>query len=249
MYLSNVDYSKLHRVGIPYSGKANDVWRTNDDRVLEITATDRASAGNGAKRAVIQGKGKANNLISTAIFKRLEAVGIRTHYLADGSDEQSKYVVKTQPIRLEVIGRFFTAGSFCKEYKLPKDIPFDGVFVEFTLKSDIRGDPRITDREIVRAGLVRDAEDVVFMREVTEKVAYVLRDFFDEVGVQLIDFKIEFGYSLSGNIIVIDEISGDTVRVRDKETGESLDKDRFRQDLENVSLGYNTLKSRLAAKN
>jgi phosphoribosylaminoimidazole-succinocarboxamide synthase len=249
MNLIDVNYSELRRVGTPYSGKANDVWQTNDPRVLEITSTDRASAGNGAKRAVIPCKGKANNLISTEVFKRLEAADISTHYLADGSDEQSKYVVKAEPIKLEVIGRFFTAGSFCREYKLPKDIPFDGVFVEFTYKNDAEGDPRITDREIVRAGLVRDAEDVALMREVTERVAFVLRDFFDEVGAQLIDFKIEFGYSPSGNIIVIDEVSGDTVRARDKKTGESLDKDRFRQDLENVSLGYSTLEARLEAKN
>ena len=91
--------------------------------MLEITATDRASAGNGAKRAVIPGKGRANNRISTEIFKRLEAEGISTHYLAEGSDEQSKYVVKAEPIKLEVIGRFFTAGSFCREYRLPKNIP------------------------------------------------------------------------------------------------------------------------------
>lgn len=248
MNLINVNPEELHRVGTPYSGKANDVWRTSDYRILEIVSTDRASAGNGVKRAVIPGKGKANNKISTEVFKRLEEAGIKTHYIGPGSDEQSKYVVKAQPIKLEVIGRFFTAGSFCREYKLPKDIPFEGVFVEFTYKNDAEGDPRITDREILKAGLVRDAEDVIFMREVTEKVAYILRDFFDEVGAQLIDFKIEFGYSPSGNIIVIDEVSGDTVRARDKETGESLDKDRFRKDLENVSLGYSTLEARLEAK-
>lgn len=249
MNLSNVDFSSLQRVGVPYSGKANDVWHTTDDRVLEMTSTDRASAGNGAKRAIIPGKGKANNSISTAIFKRCEAAGIRTHFLADGSDEQSKYVLKAEPIKLEVIGRFFTAGSFCREYKLPKDIPFEGVFVEFTYKCDAEGDPRITDREIMKEGLVRDAEDIAFMRDATEKVAYILRDFFNEVGAQLIDFKIEFGYAPDGSIIVIDEVSGDTVRARDKETGESLDKDRFRLDLENVSLGYSTLEARLEAKN
>ena len=86
------------------------------------------------------------------------------------------------------------------------------------------------------------------MCAVTEKVAYILRDFFDEVGARLIDFKIEFGYDLSGNIIVIDEVSGDTVRAIDKETGESLDKDRFRKDLENVALGYSTLEARLEEK-
>lgn len=248
MNLSNFNPDEIRRVGEPYVGKANDVWKTNDSRVLEYDHTDRASAGNGVKRAVIPGKGKANNKISTEIFRRLEAAGISTHYLATGSSETSKYVTKTEPIKLEVIGRFFTAGSFCREFKLPKDIPFDGVFIEFTYKNDAEGDPRITDREIVRAGLVRDAEDVAFMRDVTEKVAYILRDFFNEVGAELIDFKIEFGYAPSGNIIVIDEVSGDTVRARDKETGESLDKDRFRQDLENVSLGYATLEARLEAK-
>lgn len=247
MHLFNIELAELRRVGTPYSGKANDVWQTNDERVLEITATDRASAGNGAKRAVIPGKGRANNRISTEIFKRLEAEGISTHYLAEGSDEQSKYVVKAEPIKLEVIGRFFTAGSFCREYRLPKNIPFEGVFVEFTYKNDAEGDPRITDREIVKEGLVHDAADITFMRDVTEEVAYILRDFFDEVGAQLIDFKIEFGYSPFGNIVVIDEVSGDTVRTRDKVTGESLDKDRFRLDLENVSLGYSTLESRLEA--
>lgn len=248
MNLIDVNYSELRRVGTPYSGKANDVWQTSDPRVLEITSTDRASAGNGAKRAVIPGKGEANNLISTRIFERLEAAGVSTHYLAEGSDKQSKYVVKAQPIKLEVIGRFFTAGSFCREYKLPAGIPFDGVFVEFTYKCDAENDPRITDREIMKEGLVRDKEDIAQMREITAKVAYVLRDFFGEVGAKLIDFKIEFGYSPSGNLIVIDEVSGDTVRVKDEETGESLDKDRFRKDLKDVALGYRTLESRLEAK-
>lgn len=248
MNLSTIDLSNLHRIGVPYCGKANDVWQTNDERILEITSTDRVSAGNGAKRDTIPGKGRANNKISTEIFKRLEAAGIRTHYLAPGSDEQSKYVASAWPIRLEVIGRFYTAGSFCKEFKLPKDIPFDGVFVEFTYKNDVEGDPRINDREILRSGLVRDAEDIAYMRAVTEKTAYILRDFFDEVGARLIDFKIEFGYDLPGNIIIIDEVSGDTVRAIDKETGESLDKDRFRKNLENVSLGYSTLEARLEEK-
>ena len=249
MNLSNsLDLKNLHRVGVPYSGKANDVWQTNDPRVLEITSTDRVSAGNGVKTSIISGKGRANHLISTEILSRLEAAGIKTHYIAPGSDGRSKYVIKADAIKLEVIGRFFTAGSFCREYKLPKDIAFDGVYIEFTLKSDAEGDPRITDREIFRECLVRDKEDISEMRRITEKVAYVLRDFFDEVGAQLIDFKIEFGYSPAGNLIVIDEISGDTVRARDKKTGESLDKDRFRHDLQNVSLGYETLKARLETK-
>ena len=232
MNLSNsLDLKNLHRVGVPYSGKANDVWQTNDPRVLEITSTDRVSAGNGVKTSIIPGKGRANHLISTEIFARLEAAGIKTHYIAPGSDGRSKYVIKADAIKLEVIGRLFTAGSFCREYK-----------------SDAEGDPRITDREIFRECLVRDKEDISEMRRITEKVAYVLRDFFDEVGAQLIDFKIEFGYSPAGNLIVIDEISGDTVRARDKKTGESLDKDRFRHDLQNVSLGYETLKARLETK-
>lgn len=237
--------SDIKRVGDScYQGKANDVWETDNPEVLEIVMTDRVSAGNGEKRSTIPGKGRANCAISKAIFKRLEEAGIKTHFLGAGSEDSSIYVRKAKPIKLEVIGRFFTKGSFCRRFLLPEDIPFNKPFIEFTFKCDEEGDPPILDREVLKEGLLRNAEEIRFIRETTEKVAFILRDFFAEVGAKLIDFKIEFG-RVGDNIVVIDEVSGDTVRAVDLKTGESLDKDRFRKDLENVAWGYDVLGARV----
>ena len=240
----NIVLSDIKRVGEPYQGKANDVWQTDNPEVLEIVMSDRVSAGNGEKRSVIPGKGRANCAISKAIFKHLEAAGIKTHFLGAGSQDSSIFVHKAEPIKLEVIGRFFTKGSFCKRFLLPEDIPFSKPFVEFTYKCDEEGDPPMYDREVLKEGLLRDMDEVRFIRETTEQVAYVLRDFFSEVGAKLIDFKIEFG-RIGDSLVVIDEVSGDTVRAVDLQTGESLDKDRFRKNLENVSWGYDILGARV----
>lgn len=263
-----------------YRGKANDVMQTSNPQVLAIKSTDRISAGDGEKRDTLAGKGYANHVISVEAFKRLEKNNIPTHYIGEDAKNCVKYVLKTEPVKLEVIGRFATFGSFCRKYGLPGMIPFGAAqnikelyevmtefgegkmpefplsilpqldakpFVEFTYKSDADKDPRVTDYSIVHnMGLLSESE-VMYVREITEKVGCVLRDFFKECGCVIVDYKIEFGRLADGTLIVIDEISADTCRLHDIETGRKLDKDLFREgsDNEDVVSGYTEIMRRV----
>ncbi len=238
--------NSIKRTTLYHAGKANNVYLTTDDAYLELEASDRISAGNGEKTDVISGKGIANNTISKAIFTKLEECGIPTHYVGPGSNEASKIVKKTTPILLEVIGRFKATGSYVRAYGVPDMMPFDGVYIEYTYKSDNAGDPRISEAAIVANGLLTKRE-LGYVEYITEQVAYVIRDFFAECNGDLIDFKIEFGKLPNGQIIVIDEISPDTCRIHDKETGKSLDKDRFRKDMGDVAEAYSEMARRVAS--
>lgn len=229
--------NKVQRSSLIHQGKANDVYQTTESTILEISSSDRVSAGNGKKKSVIPGKGKANNLISTAIFQRLEEAGVSTHYYGPGSDEQSKLVLKARPIPLEVIFRFEVAGSFAETFHLAKGIKFESVFIEFTFKDDEQGDPRISEWSIVKDRIVT-REQLDHIIDMTKTIAHTTRDFFAECNGRLIDGKVEFGFLPDSSIILIDEISPDTVRVVDLETGESLDKDRFRKDMADAAYGY-----------
>lgn len=235
------------RTELKHQGKANNVYLTTDPNLLELEASDRISAGNGEKTDVISGKGIANNTISMAIFQKLEEHGIHTHYVGPGSNDASKFVKKAEPILLEVIGRFKATGSYVKRYDVPNMMPFDGVYIEYTYKSDASGDPPICEAAIIAKGLLTKRE-LGYVEYVTEQVAYIIKDFFSLCGGELIDFKIEFGRLPDGQIIVIDEISPDTCRIIDKETGQSLDKDLFRKDMGNlvVSNAYEEMLNRVS---
>jgi phosphoribosylaminoimidazole-succinocarboxamide synthase len=243
MKLAELDTIK--RTELYHQGKANNVYLTNNPNYLELEASDRISAGNGAKTDVISGKGIANNLISEAIFEKLEEHGINTHYVGHGSNGASKIVKKANPILLEVIGRFRAAGSYCKRYDVPYMEPFNGVYIEYTYKSDAAGDPPICEDAIVAKGLLTRRE-LGYVEYITERVAYTIKDFFAQCNGELIDFKIEFGRLPDGQIIVIDEISPDTCRILDKDTGESLDKDRFRKDMGDVAVAYKEMAQRVS---
>lgn len=229
-----------------HAGKANNVFATNNPRVLELEASDRVSAGNGVKKDTISGKGIANNQISSATFDYLQKHGIPTHYLGPGNTESSKFVKKAQMIPLEVIGRFKTAGSICKRYKCPEGIEFKGPFIEYTFKNDAAQDPPI-DRKTIIALKILPEYLLNLIEEYTYNIAILLRDFYYALGVELVDFKIEYGYdcSMPGTIILCDEISPDTCRLVDMKTGEKLDKDRFRQDMGDVSKGYEEILKRV----
>lgn len=235
---------KVKRTELLHQGKANNVWLTDHPDYLELEASDRISAGNGAKTDTITGKGIANNTISMAIFQKLEEYGIHTHYVGPGSNPASKIVRKADPILLEVIGRFYATGSFTKRYDVPDMMPFSNVYIEYTYKSDNSGDPPICEDAIMAKGMLSRRE-LGYVEYVTEQVAYILRDFFAQCGGNLIDFKIEFGRLPNGQIIVIDEISPDTCRILDKETGKSLDKDTFRKDLGHVAETYSEMARRV----
>ena len=217
---------KIVRTELIHQGKANNVYSTTVPGFLELESSDRVSAGNGAKTGNITHKGMANNQISSAAFKFLEENGIPTHYVSEGNNPASKFVRAAQMIPLEVICRFIATGSFCKRYGVKDGRKFDEPFVEFTFKSDSAGDPPI-DRKTIQLLLV----------------------FYERLGVTLIDFKVEFGRLPDGQIILCDEISPDTCSLIDRKTGEKLDKDRFRQDLGDVSKGYDTILNRVRAMN
>lgn len=238
------------RTNLIHSGKANDVYATNHPDFLEIESTDRASAGNGAKKAIIPGKGVSNNTISTAIFRFLEANGVPTHFVAEGSNTASKLVLAAEMIPLEVICRLETAGSFCKRYECAEGIAFDEPFVEFTYKSDNAGDPPIDRKTIIALAeqtYVESEREVELMEYYTARIAELMQEFWFQFGVKLIDFKVEYGRLESGQIILCDEISPDTCRLVDIETGEKLDKDRFRQDMADPEKGYNELLERITS--
>lgn len=240
---------RIHRTQLIHAGKANNVYETNSPDYLELEASDRISAGNGAKKDIVANKGVANNQISTAIFKYLEENGIPTHYVCEGSNLASKTVKKATMLPLEVICRFSATGSFCKRYGCPEGYAFETPFVEFTYKSDAAGDPPI-DRKTILAlpkdlSLVNDERELNLIEYYTARIGELLKAFFLKLGVTLVDFKVEFGKLPSGQIILCDEISPDTCRLLDMETGEKLDKDRFRQDLGDVSKGYEEILSRV----
>lgn len=242
--------NKFTRKDLIHAGKANNVYATDSPNYLELEASDRISAGNGAKTDVVTNKGIANNQISSATFKYLEENGIPTHYVCEGSNKASKIVKAAEMIPLEVIGRFFATGSFCKRYECEDGLEFDEPFIEFTFKSDSAGDPPI-DRKTILAlpgkTLIEDERELNLIEYYTARIGVLLSEFYERLGVRLIDFKVEFGRLPSGQIILCDEISPDTCRLVDIETGEKLDKDRFREDMGDVSKGYEEILRRVTS--
>lgn len=244
---------QITRTELIHKGKANNVYATDDPRYLELEASDRVSAGNGAKTDVITNKGIANNQISSATFKYLEEHGIPTHYVSEGSNPASKIVLKADMIPLEVIARNIATGSFCKRYNVQDGMVFKKPFVEFTYKSDSSGDPPI-DRLTILAlpkgnSKIKNKFELYFIEYLTVRICELLTEFYKTLNVELVDFKVEFGRLPDGQIVLCDEISPDTCRLLDLETGEKLDKDRFREDLGNVSKGYEEILKRVKEKN
>ena len=240
---------QITRTELIHKGKANNVYATNDPMYLELEASDRVSAGNGAKTDVITNKGIANNQISSAIFNYLEEYGIPTHYVCEGSNAASKIVLKADMIPLEVIARNMATGSFCKRYGVSDGSYFMEPFIEYTFKCDSSGDPPI-DRETILAldpeySNIWDKRELYLIEYYAWRICELLTDFYEKLEVELIDFKVEFGRLPNGQIILCDEISPDTCRLVDFNTGEKLDKDRFREDLGDVSKGYTEILKRV----
>ncbi len=245
----------IMRLELLHSGKANDVYTTSDPRYLEIEASDRVSAGNGEKKSTIAGKGLANSRISSDIFKYLESYGIPTHYAGNGSTPSSMLVKKADMIELEVICRNKALGSFTKRYPCATNYVLSQPLVEYTYKNDNKdfpqySDPPIDRKTIVALGIASELE-VQFMDFITTRVNELMTDYYaTRLQVQLVDFKIEFGRipSSHGNIVICDEVSPDTCRLIDFSTGESFDKDRFRNSMDDPSMGYRTLLKRLTGE-
>lgn len=225
-----------------YEGKAKKVYKTEDPDVLIVDYKDDATAFNGIKKGSIMGKGVVNNRMTNHVFKILEEKGVPTHYIEELSDRETA-VKKVQIVPLEVIIRNVAAGSFSKRLGVEEGTPFKEPTIEFSYKNDDLGDPLINSYFAVALGLAT-WEEIDTIKKYAFKVNEVLKEYFLQADIKLIDFKIEFG-RYHDQIILADEISPDTCRLWDVHTNEKLDKDRFRRDLGNVEEAYNEVFKRL----
>jgi phosphoribosylaminoimidazole-succinocarboxamide synthase len=231
------------RGALRYEGKAKRVYDSGQPGQYIVEYKDDATAFNGVKKAQIMGKGAINNAITAIIYPQLEAAGILTHFLAKLSDtEQLVKAVTIVPV--EVIVRNVAAGSFSKRLDVAEGTALAVPVVEYSYKSDALGDPMINTDTAVALGWA-DYEDLAHIRELALKVRGFLTPFFAARGIRLIDFKLEFGKTGDGRIILADEISPDTCRFWDAETGEKMDKDRFRRDLGGVEDAYSEMLRRV----
>ncbi len=232
----------MEKLDLLYEGKAKKVFKTADPDVLIVDYKDDATAFNGIKKGTIVGKGVINNKMTNKVFQLLEKKGVPTHFIEQLSDRETA-VKKVSIVPLEVIIRNVAAGSFSKRLGVEEGVEFKEPTIEFSYKNDDLGDPLINSYFAVALGLAT-WEEIDTIKKYAFKVNEVLKEYFLQADIQLVDFKIEFG-RYHGEIILADETSPDTCRLWDVHTKEKLDKDRFRRDLGNVEEAYNEVFKRL----
>ena len=226
-----------------YEGKAKKVFATDDENIVIVDYKDDATAFNGIKKGTIAGKGVVNNKMSNYLMQILEKHGVPTHFVEELSDRETA-VKKVTIVPLEVIIRNRAAGSICKRLGLEEGMDFVCPSIEFSYKDDDLGDPLINGYHAISCGFAT-AEEVETIKAMAFKVNDVLKEYFASIGVELIDFKLEFGKTADGTIVLADEISPDTCRFWDINTHEKLDKDRFRRDLGGVEEAYEEMMKRV----
>lgn len=231
-----------------YEGKAKKLFTTEDPNVLRMEYKDDATAFNALKKGKFENKGKMNKAITLLIYNMLAEKGVQTHLVGD-VDEINLLVKRVSILPLEVIVRNVAAGSFSKRMGVKEGTAFNRPIVEFSYKDDDLGDPFINDDYARELGAATEKE-CAFLKQQALLINDVLIDFFKKVNLRLIDFKIEFGRLASdpSTIVLADEISPDTCRLWDAETGKKMDKDRFRQDLGDFMESYAEVLSRLQNK-
>lgn len=226
-----------------YEGKAKRIYATETEQEVLVEYKDSATAFNGEKKAEITGKGRLNNEITSLLFLKLKDQGIESHFIKRIS-ETEQLVKKVSIIPLEVVVRNVAAGSFSKRLGIKEGKPLSAPIVEFYLKDDALGDPLITIDHILELQIAT-AEEVTILQEKALQINAVLSSFFNDLGIRLIDFKLEFGKDSEGQILLADEISPDTCRLWDQTTNEKLDKDVFRRDLGSLTDAYENILARL----
>lgn len=226
-----------------YEGKAKKVYKTDDENLYIVDYKDDATAFNGKKKGQIEGKGVVNNKMSNFMMQIMEKHGIPTHFVEELSDRET-VVKKVTIVPLEVIIRNIAAGSFSKRFGVEEGKALLNPTLEYCLKDDALDDPMINDYQITAIGAATK-EELATIADLTFKVNDVLKNYFASVNIELVDFKIEFGKTPDGQIILADEISPDTCRLWDATTHEKLDKDRFRRDMGNVEEAYAEVFKRL----
>lgn len=233
----------MEKAQLMYEGKAKKVYATNDPDYCIVEYKDDATAFNGLKKGTITGKGVVNNRMSNFMFKLLAEKGIPTHFVEELNDRET--VVKhVNIVPLEVIIRNKAAGSMAKRLGLEEGTELKCPVLEFSYKDDALGDPMINDSHAVAIGAATQ-EEIDTIRKLALEINKYMIEFFESVNVELIDFKLEFGKTKDGQIILADEISPDTCRFWDIKTHEKLDKDRFRRDLGGVEEAYAEMMRRI----
>ena len=229
-----------------YEGKAKRLYATEDPDILFVEYKDSATAFNGEKKEEIAGKGVLNNRITTLLFEKLQEKGIASHFVKRLSDHE-QLVRKVDIIPIELVVRNIVAGSLAQRLGLEEGTPLKRPIVEFYYKNDDLGDPHISTEHIDVLGIATP-EEVQALYDGGLKVNDVLRPIFEDVGVELIDFKLEFGRDKDGNVLLADEISPDTCRLWDAKTKQKLDKDVFRRNLGSLTESYEIILTRLGGQ-
>jgi phosphoribosylaminoimidazole-succinocarboxamide synthase len=228
-----------------YEGKAKRLFTVMDqpDRLLQ-EFKDSLTAFNALKKGSFENKGKLNRDITSLVFRFLAKRGIESHRVADVGDTEM-LTEKLEMLKLEVVIRNVLAGSTAKKFAFEEGTPLEKPLVEFYYKDDALADPFISDEQAVMLKIVKDPSELVEIKAIAFRVNDALKEFFGAVGLELVDFKIEMGKTTSGKTVLADEITPDSCRLWDKQTGERMDKDRFRRDLGKVKESYEEVARRL----
>ena len=237
----------MEKKSLVYEGKAKKIWSTNDEKLYISEFKDDLTAFNGEKKSSEAGKGALNNKISTALFQYLDDKGVPTHFV-EMLDDNHMLHKKADVILIEVIVRNIATGSLSRNLGIEdgKVLPF--TLVEFDYKNDELGDPKLNDQHALILGLVDFQDELDKLRRMARQINDILQPYFAQKGLNLVDFKLEFGKDKDGNIILIDEISPDNCRFWDIESGEKMDKDRFRQGLGGLKVAYEEVLNRILGK-
>lgn len=226
-----------------YEGKAKKVYGTTDENLCIVSYKDDATAFNGLKKGTIMGKGAINNRVTNFLMQTLEKEGIPTHFVEEINDRET-VVKKVRIVPLEVIVRNIAAGSLAKRLGITEGSKMKRPVLEFSYKDDDMGDPMVNDYHILAMEYATE-EELTIIKDYALKINEILSDYLKEANIELIDFKLEFGKTADGTIVLADEISPDTCRFWDTITHEKLDKDRFRRDLGGVEDAYQEILKRL----
>jgi len=234
----------MRKVSLLYEGKAKKIWTTEREDLLISEFKDSLTAFNGEKKSSEEGKGELNNKISSLLFEYLNSKGIATHFV-EMIDDNHMLHKRADVIMIEVIVRNIATGSLSRNLGIEngKVLPF--TLVEFDYKNDELGDPSLNDQHCVILGLVNDYDELDYIRYMARRINSFLKEFYPGVGLDLVDFKLEFGRDDNGNIILIDELSPDNFRLWDKESGEKMDKDRFREGMGGLIEAYREVLERV----
>lgn len=230
-----------------YEGKAKKLYLTEDENLIISEFKDDLTAFNGEKKSSEAGKGALNNKISTELFKLLEQNGIPTHFVKMLDDNHMLHK-KVDVILIEVIVRNIATGSLTRNLGIEDGTVLPFTLVEFDYKNDELGDPKLNDQHALILGLVDFQDELDKLRRMARQINDILKPYFVEKGLNLVDFKLEFGKDKDGNIILVDEISPDNCRFWDMQSGEKMDKDRFRQGLGGLTIAYAQVLNRILGK-